>query len=99
MTDLKPYPVVVVVYKMAGCHACAAYLPRFATIAERYKACVPHLILDAAEAPRNVTSAPTTLVFRNGRRAKRNLVGAHNDEAIEQLFAWALRFAQGCEID
>ncbi len=99
MTDLSVYPVVVVVYKMTGCPACELYVPRFMATAARYRACVPHLVLDVAEAPKNVTNAPTTLVYKHGRRARRNLVGAHPNDAIEQLFAWALKFAGGCEIE
>jgi thioredoxin-like negative regulator of GroEL len=102
--DLNQAPVVVVLFKMEGCPACAEYEPRFRKFAAAYGSCVPTLIVDVTDeryiplADRlGVTGVPATFVLRRPRGVIR-LEGAVSDRQIQGLLDVAARSAS-CQLD
>jgi thioredoxin-like negative regulator of GroEL len=93
--------VVVVVFTIPGCDACAEYKPRFQHIAQHYERIVPIYMLNANDtrpgvadlASRlNVTSVPATFVLRRPTGMIR-YEGAISDEQIAWLLGVAAREA------
>jgi len=71
MTDLDQHRIVVILFKMDGCPACAAFEPRFRQLATPYLGRFPILIADANDpgvAPLadrlGVNAVPATFVMR-----------------------------------
>jgi thioredoxin-like negative regulator of GroEL len=95
MPDLSTARVVVVVFKIAGCEACADYLPKFQRIAQRYARCLPIYVVDAND-PRyqtlanrlNVSAVPATFALRRGT----GLIRLEGDSSEAEI-AWLLNIA------
>jgi len=102
--DLSTARVVVVVFKMAGCGACAEYVPRFQRIARAYAQCLPIWIIDAND-PRyaqladrlRVSAVPATFALKRGSGVLR-LDGSSSDAEIVWLLDVAAREAL-CPVD
>ena len=93
--------VVVVVFTIPGCDACAEYKPRFQRVAQHYGRIVPIYMLNANDARPdiadlasrlNVTSVPATFVLRRPTGVIR-YEGAITDEQIAWLLGVAAREA------
>jgi thiol-disulfide isomerase/thioredoxin len=92
--DLTQYNVVVVVFVMEGCHACAEYAPRFQQVARGFPA-VPAFIVDA-NSPQGgpladrfmVEATPTTMILRKPSGAVR-AEGALPSEEVAEMFKFA----------
>ncbi len=93
--------VVVVVFTIAGCEACAEYKPRFRRVAQHYQQHVPIMMFDAND-PKcadlanrlNVMSVPATFVLRRPTGMIR-VEGAIPDSQIAWLLGVAAREAAG----
>lgn len=93
--------VVVVLFTIAGCEACAEYKPRFHRMAQHYRNYVPVMAFDAND-PRcadlanrlNVTNVPATFVLRKPTGVIR-VEGAIPDSQIAWLLGVAAREAAG----
>ena len=93
--------VVVVVFTIPGCDACAEYKPRFQQIAQHYQTIVPIYMLDANDtrpdvadlASRlNVAHVPATFVLRRPTGVIR-IEGSIPDDQIARLLGVAAREA------
>lgn len=93
--------VVVVLFTIPGCEACAEYKPRFQRIAQQYQSIVPILMFNANDmrpdvadlANRlNVASVPATFVLRRPTGLIR-VEGAIPDSQIAWLLGVAAREA------
>ncbi len=99
--DLSGYNVVVVVFAMKGCPACADYEPRIRAAAQRYAPWVPTLVLDANDQHHDsmctlygVKFTPTTLILRRPTGVLK-WESALSDQEIDAVYQTALRAAQG----
>lgn len=93
--------VVVVLFTIPGCDACAEYKPRFQRIAQMYQRIMPIYLLDANDtradvadlASRlNVTNVPATFVLRRPTGVIR-VEGSIPDDQIVRLLGVAVREA------
>jgi len=97
--DLDHARIVVVVFTIEGCAACAEYKPRFQRVASAYMGCVPIIVADAND-PRytpladrlGVQEVPATFVLRKPRGMIR-AVGGLADAQINWLMGLAAREA------
>ena len=92
-------PAIIIVVTMAGCDACAEYLPIFRRIAHRHPKIPVHYVDAAAQrgsqawqiAERyGVRATPTTRVLRRGPGSIK-VEGAQDADYVEWLFATAER--------
>jgi thioredoxin-like negative regulator of GroEL len=89
--------IVVVVFTIKGCDACAEYRPRFERVASTYAGCVSIVMADAND-PRftqladrlGVEEVPVTFVLRKPRGVIR-VVGSVPDSQINWLMGIAAR--------
>jgi thioredoxin-like negative regulator of GroEL len=91
--------VVVVVFKMEGCPACAEYMPTFKRVAARYRGLFPIYIVDAADqryehlATRlGVNAVPVTFILRKPTGMLKS-EGALGPEELQGLLDSAAREA------
>jgi thioredoxin-like negative regulator of GroEL len=95
--NLDQARIVVVVFTIQGCEACADYKPRFERVAGAYGGCVPIVMADAND-PRfaqladrlSVQEVPATFVLRKPRGVIR-VVGSVPDSQINWLMGVAAR--------
>jgi len=93
--DLTQYNVVVVVFVMEGCGACAEYAPRFQRVAGPFTHAVPSFIVDA-NSPQGgpladrfmIEATPTTLILRKPAGAIK-AEGSLPDAEIVEMFKFA----------
>lgn len=92
-------PAIIIVVTMAGCDACAEYLPVFRQVAKRHVTVPVHYVDAAAErgsqawqiAERyGVRATPTTLVLRRGPGSIK-VEGSQDADYVEWLFKVAER--------
>lgn len=89
---VEDHPVMVLLFHMEGCPACAAFLPVFSRVAAQHPG-VPSLDVDCEDQPAaadyyEITMTPTTLLLRHGRVLRR-LEGEGTRQNAERLFAMA----------
>lgn len=92
--SIPEYPIVVVVFGMEGCPACASYIPKFREVARAWQGRVPAFVVDANQQPAaadfyGITDTPTTLVLRYGAKLGHPLVGAADLNEINDVFRLA----------
>ena len=86
----------ILVFGMAGCDACAEYIPRFRARSRRFAGHVPIHVLDANQHTRmadyyRIRNTPTTLVLRKPQGVMR-VEGAVGDAEIERILAVAYAY-------
>ena len=89
-------PCAVICWTQEGCPACESYLPKFLAVAEKYKQCLPVLVVDVNLAPGaadafGVQGTPLTVISRWGKRSFRFIDGDSSEQLIENLFFQATR--------
>lgn len=98
--DLRESPVVVILFTLEGCGACAEFKPRFARIAADYQRHVSIIDADAND-PRfadladrlKVEAVPAVFLLRRPRGMIR-LVGSSTDDQVRWLLNIAAHAAQ-----
>jgi thioredoxin-like negative regulator of GroEL len=101
--DLTQYSIVVVVFVMDGCDACAEYVPRFQHVARQFSGKIPAFIVDV-NSPQGgpladrfmVEATPTTVILRRPSGAIR-AEGALPDTEVGQIFQFAATHAGGAQ--
>ena len=92
--NLSALQLAIVVVHAKGCGHCREYLPRVRKIAEKYAACIPTVLIDAAEGDLQAQLAtalgarvtPTTTLIRNGSPTPLAIEGNVKDAEIEKLY-------------
>lgn len=91
--------IVIIIFKIKGCPACAEYIPRFRRMAIPYRGRFPMHVVDAESNEHtnladqfNVQEVPVTLVLRYPNGIMR-YEGALDNNEIKNMLALANRYA------